>query len=258
MPALLAALLVLVSGCGGDPAPPSEPLGAGGLARALELARSEGRMAMRLSATTTRPGRGTRPQFDADGEVDLGAGAGTATLHLDDVPGVPDLTVDWTADRVAVGDKSLPRERARVTGGQIGMLPDETQGLAELVTDARDVRERGNGHWTFTVTPQDAVRRGIPPQPEPAGSGAARPGPPATGACAASGSRCPRPPSATRSRPAWPRSSSGSADRRASSAHVDPARARADAGSRRRRPTRRAAGPIGRLHSSVQLISIRT
>jgi len=167
MPALLAALLVLVSGCGGDPAPPSEPLGAGGLARALELARSEGRMAMRLSATTTRPGRGTRPQFDADGEVDLGAGAGTATLHLDDVPGVPDLTVDWTADRVAVGDKSLPRERARVTGGQIGMLPDETQGLAELVTDARDVRERGNGHWTFTVTPQDAVRRGIPPQPEP-------------------------------------------------------------------------------------------
>lgn len=165
--ACLAALLALLTGCGdGASQPPSEPLGTGGLARALELARSEGRVGMHLKATTTRPGRGTRGQFDADGELDLGASAGTATLHLDGFAGVPDYTVAWTADRVKVGEKTLPRERARTGGGQLGLLPDETQGLAELVAVAEGVRERGNGHWTFTVTPEAAARHGIPPQPQ--------------------------------------------------------------------------------------------
>jgi hypothetical protein len=165
--ACLAALLALLAGCGdGASQAPSEPLGTGGLARALALARSEGRVGMHLKATTTRPGRGTRPQFDAKGELDLGASAGTATLHLDGFAGVPDYTVTWTADRVKVGSRTLPRERARTGGGQLGLLPDEAQGLAELVAVAEDVRERGNGHWTFTVTPEAAGRRGIPPQPE--------------------------------------------------------------------------------------------
>ncbi|MEA2143584.1 MAG: hypothetical protein QOI64_2014 [Solirubrobacteraceae bacterium] len=162
----LVALLALLLGCGGDASePPSRPLGTGGLARALELARADGREPMHLKATTTRPGRGTRPQFDAQGELDLGAAAGRATLHLDGF-GMRDLTIDWTAAGVEVGGKALSRERARADGGQLGLLPDETQGLAELVADADDVRERGNGHWMFTVAPAAAVRRGIPPQPE--------------------------------------------------------------------------------------------
>lgn len=164
--ALLAAVAAL-AGCGGaQQSAPAHPLGPEGLGRALALARSEGRVGMHLKATTTRPGRGTRPQFDAKGELDLGASAGTATLHLDGFAGVPDYTVAWTADRVRVGAKALPRERARTDGGQLGLLPDETQGLAELVAVAEDVRESGNGHWTFTVTPEAAARHGIPPQPQ--------------------------------------------------------------------------------------------
>ena len=164
--ALLAAVAAL-AGCGdARQSAPARPLGPEGLGRALALTRADGRMAMHLKATTTRPGRGTRPQFDADGELDLGASAGTATLHLDGFAGVPDYTVAWTADRVKVGGRTFPRERARTDGGQLGLLPDETQGLAELVAVAEDVRERGNGHWTFTVTPEAAARRGIPPQPQ--------------------------------------------------------------------------------------------
>lgn len=164
----LGAMLVLLAGCGGDgpPEPPTRPLGTGGLSRALDLAHGEGRMRMRLEATTTRPGRGTRPQFDAAGEVDLGASAGEATLHLD-APGLPDdLSVSWTADRVTAMGKTLSRASARTSGGQLGMLPDEVQGLAELVRDAEGIREVAAGSWSFAVPAQTAVRRGIPPQPE--------------------------------------------------------------------------------------------
>lgn len=166
---LLPVLLALLAGCGGSaPDPPSRPLGTAGLSRALELARADGRMPMHLQATTTRPGRGTRPQFDAQGEIDLGASAGEATL---DVAGfsdaeIPAMSVAWTAAEVKANGKTLPRETARVSGGQLGMLPDEAQALAELVTDAEGVRERANGSWTFTVPAASAIRRGIPPQPQ--------------------------------------------------------------------------------------------
>jgi hypothetical protein len=171
----LGAMLVLLVGCGGDGAPelPSRPLGTSGLSRALDLAHDDGRMKMRLTATTTRPGRGTRPQFDAAGEVDLGASAGEATLDLD-APGLPDeLSVTWTADRVTAMGKTLSRASARTSGGQLGMLPDEVQAMAELVRDAEAIREVAAGSWTFTVPAQTAVRRGIPPQPEAGESWAA-------------------------------------------------------------------------------------
>lgn len=166
----LLVLFAFVAGCGGGgSSAPEKPLGAGGLTRALQLARDAGRLDMRLSATTTRPGRGTRPQFDAEGEIDLGARAGSAKLMLADSAEMqlPDMALTWDADSVEANGRSLPREQARTSGGQVGMLPDEAQGLAELVADAEDVRERGNGRWTFTVRPEDAVERGIPPQPEP-------------------------------------------------------------------------------------------
>jgi hypothetical protein len=123
---------------------------------------------MQLKATTTRPGRGTRPQFDAEGEIDLAASAGEATL---DVAGfsdaqIPDMSVSWTAAEVKANGKILSRATARVSGGQLGMLADEAQGLAELVADAEGVRERANGSWTFTVPAATAVRRGIPAQPQ--------------------------------------------------------------------------------------------
>ncbi len=165
---IVVVFAALVAGCGGGgSSAPAHPLGAGGLARALQIARDAGRLDMQLDVTTTRPGRGTRPQFDARGELDLGSRAGKATLHLAGFGGaVPDLTIDWTADRVEVGGRSLSRAEAKTSGGQLGLLPDETQGLAELVADAGDVRERGNGHWTFTIAPATAVRHGIPPQPD--------------------------------------------------------------------------------------------
>ncbi len=164
------ALVALVPGCANEgPDAPAQPLGDGGLGQALELARDAGRLDMQLNATTTRPGRGTRPQFDAKGEIDLGSRAGEATLHMSMGEGLdlPKLSIDWTADRVEANGRTLPREQARTSGGQLGLLPDETQGLAELVADAGDAREGANGHWTFTIPPETAVKHGIPPQPEP-------------------------------------------------------------------------------------------
>jgi len=168
--AVLVVLVVLLAGCGdGGSDAPARPLGDGGLGRALELARDAGRLDLHLSATTTRPGRGTRPQFDAKGEIALGSRAGEATLHMSMGEGLdlPELSIDWTADRVEANGRTVPRELARTSGGQLGLLPDETQGLAELVADADDAREGANGHWTFTIPPESAVKHGIPPQPEP-------------------------------------------------------------------------------------------
>jgi hypothetical protein len=166
----LLGLLALLTGCGDDGADaPAAPLGRQGLGRALERARAGGRVPMQLTVTTTRPGRGTRPQFSADGELDLAVRAGKATLHMSELPGgvkLPDLPVSWTAGDVTAGRDRIARSRARIDGGQLGMLSDETQALAELVADATDIRERDNGHWTFTVRAADAVQRGIPPQPE--------------------------------------------------------------------------------------------
>lgn len=167
----LAVLAGLPAGCGDDgERTPARPLGPDGLARAFELAYAAGSAPMHLTVTTARPGRGTRRQFSADGELDLQTRAGKATLHMEDAvaAGLPDgLAVRWTADRVTTPGGSLERSRARTDGGQLGMLPDETQALAELVRDGAGVRERGNGHWSFTISPQAAVQRGIPPQPDP-------------------------------------------------------------------------------------------
>jgi hypothetical protein len=167
---LLMGPLALIAGCGDNgTGSPAAPLGRQGLARALERAHAAGRVPMHLTVTTTRPGRGTRPQFSADGELDLAARAGRATLHTPEAGGVtlPDLPVSWTADDVTAGHDTIARSRAHIEGGQLGMLPDETQALAELVADATDIRESDNGHWTFTVRAANAVQRGIPPQPEP-------------------------------------------------------------------------------------------
>ena len=161
---LVIALLLTTSGCG-DGSSPDHRLGTAGLSRSLERARDEGRLSMRMAATTTRPGRGTRPQFSADGEVDLGASAGEATLKLEGF-GLGDLSVSWTATRTKVRGRTVSRAVGRTDGGQLGMLPDEVQALAEVVADAEAVRETANGAWTFTVPAATAIRRGIPPQPD--------------------------------------------------------------------------------------------
>ena len=167
--ALLFAV-TLLAGCGdAQQGAPDRPLGPNGLGRALELAFGAGRVPMHLTVTTTRPGRGTRPQFSADGELDLATRAGQATLHTAEAGGVrlPDLSINWTAAEVTASGGSMTRAQAHSDGGQLGMLPNETQALAELVRDAAAVREVANGRWTFTISPATAVDRGIPPQPEP-------------------------------------------------------------------------------------------
>jgi hypothetical protein len=167
--AVFLCLPALLAGCGGDGATaPSSPLGPTGLGRALERAYVAGRVPMQLTVTTTRPGRGTRPQFSARGELDLQTRAGKATLKMPAAGGVklPELSVSWNADDVTAGSDSIARSRARSDGGQLGMLADETQAVAEIVADAADIRERANGHWTFTVPAATAVQRGIPPQPD--------------------------------------------------------------------------------------------
>jgi hypothetical protein len=171
--ATLLAAVALLAGCGdAQQSAPARPLGPEGLGRALELAFGAGRVPMHLTVTTTRPGRGMRPQFSADGELDLKTHAGKATLHMAGAAtvGLPDLSISWTADEVTASGRSMARAQAHSDGGQLGMLPDETQALAELVRDAAAVREVGNGHWTFTISPATAVQRGIPPQPEPGDS----------------------------------------------------------------------------------------
>ena len=162
---LALALLLTASGCGDDGGgSPDRRLGTAGLSRSLERARDAGRLSMRMVATTTRPGRGTRPQFSADGEVDLGASAGEATLKLEGF-GLGDMSVSWTATKTKVSGRTVSRAVGRTDGGQLGMLPDEVQALAEVVADAETVRETANGAWTFSVAAATAVRRGIPPQP---------------------------------------------------------------------------------------------
>jgi hypothetical protein len=164
--ALVLVLAAIAGGCGSEPDRPARALGPAGLGRALDLARGAGRLPMRLEATTTRPGRGTRPQFRAEGHLDLAARAGDATLHLEGLGSFEPPAVTWTAGEVSVGGQAHPREQARSDGGQLGKLPDEAQALAELVADADEVRERAAGTWTFSVRSADAVRRGIPAQPD--------------------------------------------------------------------------------------------
>jgi hypothetical protein len=163
---VVLVLVAIVGGCGSDPDRPARALGPGGLRRALDTARAAGRLPMRLEATTTRPGRGTRPQFSADGHVDLAARAGDATLRLDGLGLSERFAVAWTAREVSVRGQAHPRAQARIDGGQLGKLPDETQAIAELVADAGEIRERAPGSWTFTVRSAGAVRRGIPEQPD--------------------------------------------------------------------------------------------
>lgn len=162
---LVLALLLTASGCGDGDGSPDHRLGTAGLSRSLDRARDAGRLSLHLVATTTRPGRGTRGQFSADGEVDLGASAGEARLKLEGF-GLGDMSVSWTATETKVSGRTVARAVGRSDGGQLGMLPDEVQALAEVVADAEVVRETANGAWTFTVAAETAVRRGIPPQPD--------------------------------------------------------------------------------------------
>jgi hypothetical protein len=161
---LVLALLLATSGCG-DGGSPDHRLGTAGLSRSLDRARDAGRLSMRIVATTTRPGRGTRRQFSADGEIDLGASAGEATLKLEGFP-IGDMSVSWTATQTKVSGRAVSRAVGRTDGGQLGLLPDEAQALAELVADGEGVRETANGRWTFNVPAATAIRRGIPPQPD--------------------------------------------------------------------------------------------
>lgn len=166
---LALGVLLAASACGeGKEERPSKPLGTGGLARALEITRQAGAQPMRLVATTSRPGRGTVEQFRAEGELDLADRAGRATLRLpaSSQIDIPPMKISWTAHRVtAAGGQERTRKEARLSGGQLGLLPDEAQGLAELVADARVVRELESGRWAFEVPSAAAIRRGIPPQP---------------------------------------------------------------------------------------------
>jgi len=166
---VLTAVVAASAGCGGDSAGerPVQPLGTGGLGRALDLARDGGRQPMRFRATITRPGRGTRPSYDADGHLDLRRRAGDATLRIADAEdvGLPaQMALKWTATTVTVAGQARSRSDARASGGLLGALPDVLHALAEIVADANAVRERAAGSWLFEVPPTAAIRSGIPPQ----------------------------------------------------------------------------------------------
>jgi hypothetical protein len=151
--AALAALAL--AGCAGGeeeaaPAVPPAEL----LAQAADRLREQATFTVESDTVRTRADRPDEHETitTLDGAVDLERGRGRATVEFElglpdsgDEPGLDDpmeLHWDRTTFEVEVGGESsrLPRAEARENGGAIGRIPDELEGIPELLESGLDVR----------------------------------------------------------------------------------------------------------------------
>ena len=99
---------------------------------------------------------------ELEGALDLARGRGRATVELElglpdsgDEPGLDDpiaLRWDRTMLEAEIGGESsrLPRAEARENGGAIGRIPDELEGIPELLEGGTNVRALDD-HIAFTI-----------------------------------------------------------------------------------------------------------
>ena len=161
--AALAALAL--AGCAGDeqeaaPAVPPAEL----LAQAADRLREQATFTVESDTVRTRADRPDEPETVAelDGALDLEQGRGRATVELNlGLPssggeaGLDDpiaLRWDRSTFETEIGGRSsrLPRAEAGENGGAIGRIPDELEGLPELLENGTNVQMLDD-HLAFTI-----------------------------------------------------------------------------------------------------------
>src|SRR3954453_5556483 len=118
-------------GCGDDQRARSTT-GPQGLRDAIGLTRAAGEVPLRYEERSKRGTRASRVDVTVKGSVDLVADSGEADVEFDGSAayGLPESwRLRWDARTVTVGDKTLPRARARERGGTLGLLPDHIHAL---------------------------------------------------------------------------------------------------------------------------------
>ncbi|HZG35562.1 MAG TPA: hypothetical protein VEY87_06915 [Gaiellaceae bacterium] len=149
------AAAVLLAGCGGGAAPELSPEA---VAAAPDRVRAEGSFAFEAEYVREFPGKPDETYLTLEGAADVSAGSGRVTADLsglfEDAPtesGNPfeqPIELRWTRKRVTGvldgEEHSLPRAQSRESGGVIGRLPDEPEGVLALLARARDVRRVGD------------------------------------------------------------------------------------------------------------------
>ena len=161
-----AALVALaLAGCAGDeqeaaPALPPAEL----LAQAADRLREQATFTVESVTVRTRADRPDEHETIAEleGAVDLERGRGRATVELD--LGLPEsgaesglddpiaLRWDRSTFEAEIGGEvqRLPRAEARENGGAIGRIPDELEGIPELLESGTNARALDD-HLAFTV-----------------------------------------------------------------------------------------------------------
>jgi hypothetical protein len=167
--ALAALALAGCAGEGEEAAPSESP--AELLAQAADRLREQATFTVDSTAVRTRADRPDEHETIAElrGAVELGSGRGRATVELNlglpesgDEPGLDDpieLRWDRSAFEAEIGGERsrLSRGEARENGGAIGRIPDELEGLVELLERGTNVRALDDDHLAFTVPGADTA-----------------------------------------------------------------------------------------------------
>jgi hypothetical protein len=187
---LAASLLALLAGCGGGGSVSAPELSPAAVPQAPARVRAERTFAFEASYVRQVPGKPGEQYLTMEGAVDVGRGVGRLEADFSGLlvggPGTSTplfeqpIELSWTRDEligVLDGEKrSLPRARARESGGLIGRLPDEPAALVEVLGRAEAVRRVGEEEvdeqpvvrFSCSVDARRAGEAGVPAELAPA------------------------------------------------------------------------------------------